>query len=45
MLLMFRLPCILVLIVEIHGFAVIINTGKRMLSTFMTILFSFFLFL
>lgn len=41
----FRLPIISVLLIELHDFKVIIDTGKRMLSTFLSILFSFYLFL
>ena len=43
--LMLRVPIIGVLLSEIHAFVVIFETAKRMLSSFMTILFSFYLFL
>lgn len=39
-----RAPILGVLLGEIHHFIVIFDTGKRMLSTFMSIIFSFYLF-
>ena len=44
-LLICRLPIISVLLIELHDFKVIIETGKRMLSSFLSMLFSFYLFL
>ena len=44
-LLICRLPIISVLLMELHDFKVIVETVKRMLSSFLSILFSFYLFL
>ena len=44
-LLLARLPIISVLLMELHDLKVIFETGRRMLSSFMTILFSLYLFL
>jgi len=44
-LLLLRLPIISVLLVELHDFKVIIDTAKRMASPFLSILFSFYLFI
>ena len=43
--LMLRVPIICVLLTEIYAFQVIFKTAKRMMSRFMTILLSFYLFL
>ena len=43
--LVLRLPILSVLLMELQDLKVIINTGRRMASSFMTILFSLYLFL
>ena len=44
-LLLFRLPILSVLLMELHDLKVIVKTGRRMLSSFMTTIFSFYLFI
>ena len=44
-LLLCRLPIISVLLIELQDFKVIVETSKRMLSNFLSIFFSFYLFL
>ena len=42
-LLLVRLPILITLLVELKDFQVIVNTGKRMFSHFLIVLFSFYL--
>ena len=43
-LLLMRLPIFSVLLMELYDLKVIVDTSKRMFSSFMTILFSLYLF-